>query len=263
MKKVIAVLLTLIMAFALCVPSFAESEMDSIANAVADIVNYAADADNADDTQPEATEPDLSNITEETAADLVKALLDAGATKEEVKEKFDGYLADEKITKEQYDILIAALEAAKVEDPTDEPTTEVPDSQVPEVAQRIIDTLKKMGVTAGQLQGVVDQLFEAKIIPQNVYDEITKMINAQEETTAADNQAGGGISGFFGGIINTIKGLFGMGGDDTQDPGNSNNNTNPGDYAGKEPTGDTAIFSIAAVAAVAGVALVLTKKKEK
>lgn len=257
MKKVIAVLLTLSMAFALCVPSFAASEIDGIANAVADVVNYA-------DAQPEDTEPDVSNITEKTAADLVNSLLKAGKTKEEIKERFDSFLADKIITEEQYKILINALDAAQEETTatTETVPSEVPDSEVPEVAQRVIDTLKKMGVTADQMQGVVDQLFDKKIIPQNVYDEITKMINAEEDTTAADNQSSGGIGDFFGGIINTIKGLFGKGGDDAQDSNNSNN-TNPGDYAGKEPTGDTAIFSIAAVAAVAGVALALTKKKEK
>lgn len=287
MKKVIALMLALVMAFALCVPSFAEGEesgfdfnaiveqvkqiigsigggeggveLPDIGGIIDGIINGGGETPSMPEvSMPEVSMPeiDLSNITPEQAATVISIMQKTGATKEEIQATLDQMLADGQIPQEAYDTLKAALDAAP-ETPTEAPV--VSDEQVGEAAQKIIDALKQAGVTNDQMQGVVDQLYERGIIPQNVYDEITRRINDSENTTAASNE--GGIGGFISGIVDKIKDLFGQGGDDSNNPGGGND-ANSGNYEGKEPTGDTAILSVAAVAAVAGVALVLTRKKK-
>lgn len=285
MKKVIALMLALVMAFALCVPSFAEGEesgfdFNAIVEQVKQIIGSIGGGEGGEGgvelpdiggiidgiingggetpSLPEVSMPeiDFSNITPEQAATVISIMQKTGATKEEIQATLDQMLADGQIPQEAYDTLKAALDAAP-ETPTEAPV--VSDEQVGEAAQKIIDALRQAGVTNDQMQGVVDQLNERGIIPQNVYDEITRRINESENTTAASNE--GGIGGFISGIVDKIKGLFGQGGDDSNNPGGGND-ANSGNYEGKEPTGDTAILSVAAVAAVAGVALVLTRKKK-
>lgn len=283
MKKVIAVMLALVMAFALCVPSFAEGEeggfdFNAIVEQIQQIIGSIGGGEGGEElpdigsiidgiingggetpSLPEVSMPeiDFANMTPEQAATIISVMQKTGASKEEIQATLDQMLADGQIPQEAYDMLKAALDEAP------ETTTEAPvvsDEQVGEAAQKIIDALKKAGVSNDQMQGVVDQLYERGIIPQNVYDEITRRINESENTTAASNE--GGIGGFISGIVDKIKDLFGQGGDDTNNPGDGNNDANSGNYEGKEPTGDTAILSVAAVAAVAGVALVLTRKKK-
>lgn len=285
MKKVIALMLALVMAFALCVPSFAEGEesgfdFNAIVEQVKQIIGSIGGGEGGEGgvelpdiggiidgiingggetpSMPEVSMPeiDLSNITPEQAATIISIMQKTGATKEEIQATLDQMLADGQIPQEAYDTLKAALDAAP-ETPTEAPV--VSDDQVGEAAQKIIDALRQAGVTNDQMQGVVDQLYERGIIPQNVYDEITRRINESESTTTASNE--GGIGGFISGIVDKIKDLFGQGGDDSNNPGGGND-ANSGNYEGKEPTGDTAILSVAAVAAVAGVALVLTRKKK-
>lgn len=282
MKKVIALMLALVMAFALCVPSFAEGEesgfdFNAIVEQVKQIIGSIGGGEGGVElpdiggiidgiingggetpSMPEVSMPeiDLSNITPEQAATIISIMQKTGATKEEIQATLDQMLADGQIPQEAYDTLKAALDAAP-ETPTEAPV--VPDDQVGEAAQKIIDALRQAGVTNDQMQGVVDQLYERGIIPQNVYEEITRRINESESTTTASNE--GGIGGFISGIVDKIKDLFGQGGDDSNNPGGGND-ANSGNYEGKEPTGDTAILSVAAVAAVAGVALVLTRKKK-
>lgn len=287
MKKVIALMLALVMAFALCVPSFAEGEESGfdfnaiveqvkqiigsigggeggvelldIGGIIDGIINGGGETPSMPEvSMPEVSMPeiDLSNITPEQAATVISIMQKTGATKEEIQATLDQMLADGQIPQEAYDTLKAALDVAP-ETPTEAPV--VSDEQVGEAAQKIIDALRQAGVTNDQMQGVVDQLYERGIIPQNVYDEITRRINDSENTTAASNE--GGIGGFISGIVDKIKDLFGQGGDDSNNPGGGND-ANSGNYEGKEPTGDTAILSVAAVAAVAGVALVLTRKKK-
>lgn len=284
MKKVIALMLALVMAFALCVPSFAEGEesgfdFNAIVEQVQQIIGSIGGGEGGVElpdiggiidgiingggetpSLPEVSMPeiDFANMTPEQAATIISVMQKAGASKEEIQATLDQMLADGQIPQEAYDMLKAALDEAP------ETTTEAPvvsDEQVGEAAQKIIDALKQAGVTNDQMQGVVDQLYERGIIPQNVYDEITRRINDSENTTAASNE--GGIGGFISGIVDKIKDLFGQGGsDDEVGGGNSGDDANSGNYEGKEPTGDTAILSVAAVAAVAGVALVLTRKKK-
>lgn len=285
MKKVIALMLALVMAFALCVPSFAEGEesgfdfnaiveqvkqiigsigggeggveLPDIGGIIDGIINGGGEGGEtpALPELPEFPGIDFANLTPEQAAMVISAMQKV-ASKEEIQTVLDQALANGRISQEAYDMLKAALDEAP------ETTTEAPvvsDEQVGEAAQKIIDALKQAGVTNDQMQGVVDQLYERGIIPQNVYDEITRRINESESTTTASNE--GGIGGFISGIVDKIKDLFGQGGDDSNNPGGGND-ANSGNYEGKEPTGDTAILSVAAVAAVAGVALVLTRKKK-
>lgn len=290
MKKVIALMLALVMAFALCVPSFAEGEesgfdfnaiveqvkqiigsigggeggveLPDIGGIIDGIINGGGEGGETPALPelpelPELPGIDFANLTPEQAAMVISAMQKV-ASKEEIQTVLDQALANGRISQEAYDMLKAALDEAP------ETTTEAPvvsDEQVGEAAQKIIDALKQAGVTNDQMQGVVDQLYERGIIPQNVYDEITRRINESESTTAASNE--GGIGGFISGIVDKIKDLFGQGGsDDEVGGGNSGDDANSGNYEGKEPTGDTAILSVAAVAAVAGVALVLTRKKK-
>lgn len=283
MKKALAVLLSLVMVFALCVPSFAEGEssfIDEIGQTISSLIDRIVNGDSEGgetsdigafidsiingggegSETPALPDVDMSDLTPEQAAQIIAVMQKTGASKEDIQAVLDQMLADGQLTQEAYDLLTAALEEASE---TPDTPVEVPDAQVTEVAQRVIDSLKQAGVTDEQLQGVVDQLYERGIVPENVYNEITNIINASEATTAASNE--GGIGSFLGGIVDTIKGFLGLGGDENTGDGDGSNSTpgNSSDFGAKDPTGDTALISVAAVAAVAGVALVLTKKKQK
>lgn len=280
MKKALAVLLSLVMVFALCVPSFAEGEssfIDEISQTVSSIlagfgnIDIGGFIDGIINGGEESTLPELTYNVEDAskAANLIGVLQSSGLSKAEIQTLLDEKLASGEITQSEYDLLIAALAEAD-ETPTngsielpEVPSIEIPDENVTEAAQSVIAALKQAGVTDEQLQGVVDQLYERGIVPENVYNEITNIINASEATTAASNE--GGIGSFLGGIVDTIKGFLGLGGDENTGDGDGSNSTpgNSSDFGAKDPTGDTALISVAAVAAVAGVALVLTKKKQK
>lgn len=273
MKKVLAVMLALVMAFTLCIPSFAENAdssqgitaiIDTVKSIVDNFVSSdvnSLDADSVSDaigSLVDGANEDVSyeNLTPEEAEKVVNDKLSTGMTKEEVKDQIEEMYATGKMDVVSYDNLLKALETAE------EPTTSAPviDSEdVATAAKQIIGALRRLGVTDDQMKSVVDTLFENEVIPQNVYDEIIKQLDSAETTTEASNA--GGISGFLSGIVDTVKGLFNGG--SSGDGGKGGTTTNPDSYEGKEPTCDTAIFSVAAVAAVAGVTLVLTKKKQK
>ena len=289
MKKVLAVMLALVMAFSLCIPSFAETtaeagglDFGAILETVTGIIGgfLPSDASLPDiggiigsigdiiggigggtDTTSASGEEDITfeNLTPEEAAQVVDAALNAGFTKAELEAAFEEMYATGKMDYESYQNLMAALEAA--EEPSSPAFPNIADEDVAKAATEVIKALKNMGVPADQLKSVVDTLYERGAIPQNVYDEIIRQLDAAETTTDAANS--GGIGGFLGGIVDAITGLFGGGSGDGSGDGSNGTTTNPDSYEGKEPTGDTAILSVAAVAAVAGVALVLTKKKQK
>lgn len=292
MKKVLAVMLALVMAFSLCIPSFAEEnteeagsglDFSAIIDTVTGIIGgfLPSDAQLPDiggiigsigdiiggigggtDTTSASGEEEITfeNLSPEEAAQVVDAALNAGFTKAELEAAFDEMYATGRMDYESYQNLMAALEAA--EEPSSSVLPDIDDADVAKAAAEVIKALKDMGVPADQLKSVVDSLYEQGAIPQNVYDEIIRQLDAAETTTDASNS--GGIGGFLGGIIDAITGLFGGGdGGDGNGDGGNGTTTNPDSYEGKEPTGDTAILSVAAVAAVAGVALVLTKKKQK
>ena len=291
MKKVLAVMLALVMAFSLCIPSFAEENTGEAGNgldfgAIIDTVTgiiggfLPSDAQLPDiggiigsigdiiggigggtDTTSASGEEEITfeNLSPEEAAQVVDAALNAGFTKAELEAAFDEMYATGRMDYESYQNLMAALEAA--EEPSSSIMPDIDDADVAKAAAEVIKALKNMGVPADQLKSVVDTLYDQGAIPQNVYDEIIRQLDAAETTTDAANS--GGIGGFLGGIVDAITGLFGGGSGDGSGDGNNGTTTNPDSYEGKEPTGDTAILSVAAVAAVAGVALVLTKKKQK
>ena len=289
MKKVLAVMLALVMAFSLCIPSFAETtaeagglDFGAILETVTGIIGgfLPSDASLPDiggiigsigdiiggigggtDTTSASGEDEITfeNLSPEEAAQVVDAALKAGFTKAELEAAFEEMYATGKMDYESYQNLMAALEAA--EEPSSSAMPDIDDADVAKAATEVIKALKDMGVPADQLKSVVDSLYERGAIPQNVYDEIIRQLDAAESTTNAANS--GGIGGFLGGIVDAITGLFGGGSGDGSGDGNNGTTTNPDSYEGKEPTGDTAILSVAAVAAVAGVALVLTKKKQK
>ncbi|MDO4154533.1 MAG: hypothetical protein Q4E21_06745 [Clostridia bacterium] len=291
MKKVLAVMLALVMAFSLCIPSFAETTVEAgggldfgaIIDTVTGIIGgfLPSDAQLPDlggiigsigdiiggigggtDTTSASGEEEITfeNLSPEEAAQVVDMALNAGFTKAELEAAFDEMYATGRMDYESYQNLMAALEAA--EEPSSSVLPDIDDADVAAAAAEVIKALKDMGVPADQLKSVVDSLYEQGAIPQNVYDEIIRQLDAAETTTDASNS--GGIGGFLGGIIDAITGLFGGGdGGDGNGEGGNGTTTNPDSYEGKEPTGDTAILSVAAVAAVAGVALVLTKKKQK
>lgn len=289
MKKVLAIMLALVMAFSLCIPSFAETTVEAgggldfgaiidtvtgiiggflpsdaqlpdiggIIGSIGDIIGGILGGTN---TTSASGEEDITfeNLSPEEAAQVVDMALNAGFTKAELEAAFDEMYATGRMDYESYQNLMAALEAA--EEPSSPAMPDIDDEEVAKAAAQVIKALKDMGIPADQLKSVVDSLYEQGAIPQNVYDEIIRQLDATETTTEASNS--GGIGGFLGGIIDAITGLFDR--DGNGDGGNGNGTTtNPDSYEGKEPTGDTAILSVAAVAAVAGVALVLTKKKQK
>lgn len=292
MKKVLAVVMALVMAFAFCVPSFAETtgaaeggfDLNSIMSKITEVVGGIIESigggasgsgsgidigsiiegigsiiggigGGGDTTSATGDAPQLEEITPEQAKNIVNAMLRSGATKADIQAAVDQMYTDGQISESSYDNLCAAIAAA--EDVTTTPA--ISDADAASAATKVISALQKMGIPNDQLKTVVDKLYEQGTIPQNVYDEIIKQLDASEATTTAANE--GGIGGFLSGIVDTIKGFFGSSSEGEGD--NNGSTTNPDSYEGKEPTGDTAILSVAAVAAVAGVALVLTKKKQK
>ena len=290
MKKVLAVMLALVMAFSLCIPSFAETtaeagggldfgailetvtgiiggflpsdvslpDVGGIIGSIGDIIGGIGGGTDTTSASG-ADEITFENLSPEEAAQVVDAALNAGFTKAELEAAFEVIFSTGKLDYVSYQNLMAALEAA--EEPSSSAMPDIDDADVAAAAAEVIKALKDMGVPADQLKSVVDSLYERGAIPQNVYDEIIRQLDAAETTNDASNS--GGIGGLLGGIVDAITGLFGGGSGDGSGDGNNGTTTNPDSYEGKEPTGDTAILSVAAVAAVAGVALVLTKKKQK
>lgn len=301
MKKVLAVIVALVMAFSLCVPSFAETtsaaggfDFATIVETIKGVIGGFLPSDTSSpdiggiigsiggiiggigggtDTTggtgtSEPSMPKIENLSPEEAEAFVAAALNGELpiegfeghrfTKAELSAMIEALYATGQMDYESYQNLMAALEAA--EEPSSTPAPDIDDSQVAAAAAEVIKTLKNMGIPADQLKSVVDALYDQGAIPQNVYDEIIRQLDAEEGTSESGNS--GGIGGFLGGIVDAITGLFG-GGNGEGGEGNNGSTTNPDAYEGKEPTGDTAILSVAAVAAVAGVALVLTKKKQK
>lgn len=282
MKKVLAVLMTLILAVTLCVPSFAADESttsttDNITAIIEQIIGQltggssgSVDVDAVLDAlegflgtlQPDVTIPD---INAPIANSVVNTLLAAGMTKADLDATFNQMYTDGQITETTYNLLMAALDAAP-DDGSQNPV--IDDSQASEVAGQIISALQSLGVTTDQMIDAVDSLYERGVLPENVYNAIIEQINAAEGTTAADTGAGGllggllgGVGDFFGGIFDTIGGLLGFGGGD--DSGDNTTAPNATDDSGvKAPTGDTAVFAVVGVAAVAGAALLLTRKKK-
>ena len=139
----------------------------------------------------------------------------------------------------------------------------LPDIPLPDInfdelvsASDLIQRLKDAGIPASALQTVVDALHSAGAIDDDMYNEATNLINANEPTSESSNE--GGIGGFLSGIVDTISGLFGGG---TGDAGTGSGSSD--EFGGSQATGDTALISVVAVAAVAGAALLLTKKKKE
>ena len=139
----------------------------------------------------------------------------------------------------------------------------LPDITLPDInfdelvsASDLIQRLKDAGIPASAMQTVVDALHSAGAIDDDMYNEATNLINANEPTSESSNE--GGIGGFLSGIVDTISGLFGVG---TGDAGPGSGSSD--EFGGSQATGDTALISVVAVAAVAGAALLLTKKKKE
>ena len=138
------------------------------------------------------------------------------------------------------------------------PDITLPDINFDEIvsAEELIQKLKDAGIPASAMQTVVDALHSAGVIDDDMYNEATNLINANEPTSESSNE--GGIGGFLSGIVDTISGLFGGG---TGDAGTGSGSSD--EFGGSQATGDTALISVVAVAAVAGAALLLTKKKKE
>ena len=139
----------------------------------------------------------------------------------------------------------------------------LPDITLPDInfdelvsASDLIQKLKDAGIPASAMQTVVDALHSSGAIDDDMYNEATNLINANEPTSESSNE--GGIGGFLSGIVDTIAGLFGGG---TGDAGTGSGSSD--EFGGSQATGDTALISVVAVAAVAGAALLLTKKKKE
>ena len=287
MKKVIAVLLTLTLAFAFCSTAFAYDVPDSVMQTVTRFCTAGKDP------LPEAT------------ARQAISLLQGGSNKYDkpviqyclVQLKTEG-----KISEERYNLFVSILESnpdttnpaftmpattapsAGTTSGSGEGTTggsgtgttsgsgsllpdltlpNLPDITLPDInfdeivsAEELIQKLKAAGIPASAMQTVVDALHSAGAIDDDMYNEATNLINANEPTSESSNE--GGIGGFLSGIVDTISGLFGGG---TGDAGTGDGSSD--EFGGSQATGDTALISVVAVAAVAGAALLLTKKKKE
>lgn len=279
MKKVIAVLLTLTLAFAFCSTAFAYDVPDSVMETVSRFCTAGKDP------LPEAT------------ARQAISLLQGGSNKYDkpviqyclVQLKTEG-----KISEERYNLFVSILESnpdttnpaftmpattapsAGTTSGSGEGTTggsgsllpdltlpNLPDITLPDInfdeivsAEELIQKLKDAGIPASAMQTVVDALHSAGVIDDDMYNEATNLINANEPTSESSNE--GGIGGFLSGIVDTISGLFGGGTGDAGTGGGSSD-----EFGGSQATGDTALISVVAVAAVAGAALLLTKKKKE
>lgn len=284
MKKVLAVLMTLVLAVTLCVPSFAANDdttapTDDITAVIEEILGSILGSEGTVDVDAVlqalsgllggSLDPDsiVPEISQPIANQVVKALAAAGMTKADLQATFDQMLADGQISETTHGYLMNAVEAL----PDDGSQGGIiDDAQAAEIAGQILSALNALGVTNDQIIEALDSMYENGTLPENVYNAIIEQINAAENTTAADPGEGGlggllgGVGDFFGGIFDTIGGLLGFGGGD--DNGGSGNNTtapeNAGEYGGSDPTGDTAVFAVVGVAAVAGAALLLTRKKK-
>ena len=284
MKKVLAVLMTLVLAVTLCVPSFAANDdttapADDITAVIEEILGSILGSDGTVDVDAVlealsgllggSLDPDsiVPEISQPIANQVVNALAAAGMTKADLEATFDQMLADGQISDKTHGYLMNAVEAL----PDDGSQGGIiDDAQAAEIAGQILSALNTLGVTNDQIIEAIDSMYANGMLPENVYNAIIEQINAAENTTAADPGTGGlggllgGVGDFFGGIFDTIGGLLGFGGGD--DNGGSGNNTtapeNAGEYGGSDPTGDTAVFAVVGVAAVAGAALLLTRKKK-
>lgn len=280
MKKVIAVLLTLTLAFAFCSTAFAYDVPDNVMQTVERFCTAGTDP--------------LPDATVKQAI----SLLQGGSNKFDkpvIQYCLDQLKAEGKISEERYNKFVTALESspdttnpAYTMPATTAPSTgttsgsgsgegttggsgsllpdltlpNLPDITLPDInfdeivsAEELISTLKGAGIPASAMQTVVDALHSAGVIDDTMYNDATNLINANEPTSESSNE--GGIGGFLSGIVDTISGLFGGG---SGDAGTGDGSSD--EFGGSQATGDTALISVVAVAAVAGAALLLTKKKE-
>lgn len=278
MKKVIAVLLTLTLAFAFCSTAFAYDVPDSVMTTVTRFCTQGSDP-----------------LDEKTAKSAI-SLLQGGSNKYDkpvIQYCLDQLKAEGKISEERYNLFVSVLESnpdttnpaytmpattapsgGSGSDDSSSTTSgsgsllpdftlpNLPDITLPDInfdeiisASDLIQKLKDAGIPASALQTVVDALHSAGVIDDTMYNDATNLINANEPTSESSNE--GGIGGFLSGIVDTISGLFGGG---TGDAGTGDGSSD--EFGGSQATGDTALISVVAVAAVAGAALLLTKKKE-
>lgn len=287
MKKVIAAIVALSLVFALCMTSFAAGILDS-----------ATEQQLKKDIQLAFS--GMFIVNEDQANKAVKTLQDKGYSKDVIKYGIELAQGDPvysgAIKANKLELFNAALAAApettepKVTMPaTTAPATtsgsgetttsggslfpdltlpNLPDITLPDInfdeivsAEELIQKLKDAGIPASAMQTVVDALHTAGVIDDDMYNNATNLINANEPTSESSNE--GGIGGFLGGVFDKVSGLFGGlfgGGDDAGDSGNNGGSSD--EFGGSDATGDTALISVVAVAAVAGAALLLTKKKE-
>lgn len=227
MKKISAAILALVMLFALCVPAFAGEAVSALENTQAKEIATAIDAY-------------VANRGE-------TAFTDAAQRAEMLTTVIRGLTIDNYGVQMENVIAVNAAVGALKQDYSESLTEE-------------------LGLT------LEDELFAAI---QKAYAErpgITTFDPSQVVDNVADGFTEGDLSGLFDTLRNTITDLgdrvgevFGNagslvpGGNDA-DPADPDDNS--GDFNGKEPTGDTAIYAVAGVAVVAGVALLLTKKKK-
>ena len=284
MKKVIAAIVALSLVFALCMTSFAAGLLDSategqLKNDVhkaftgmwqtnKDQAEKAVDGLQKKGYSKEVIEYGITLVQEDTNL--------AGAVKPDKLELIQAALADAPETPNPTVTMPATTAPTTSSSGGSEGTTggsgsllpdltlpNLPDITLPDInfdeivsAEELIQKLKDAGIPASAMQTIVDALHSAGAIDDDMYNEATNLINANEPTSESSNE--GGIGGFLSGIVDTISGLFGGG---TGDAGTGSGSSD--EFGGSQATGDTALISVVAVAAVAGAALLLTKKKKE
>lgn len=280
MKKFLAVLLSLILAFSFCVPAFAEesSSQSSIMDTVTEIMSKLQ---NGEEISPDEMSDLVDQMLEQNPsfanifASIIKTFdKDSGENTIEAMHK-EGYISDS-----AYEVLKVAYENADVSDMPDMP--DVPDTPIaaaidallasnPEAASKIINSFSTFEYE--DIQKALDKMKADGQLSDSAYATLSNEVKVQASVAASVSESIAnsgetttspidGVKSFFGNIVNTVMGLFGMGGNDGGDTTTTTKKASSSNSGTTIPkTGDIALYSVAGIALAAGIALVLTKKK--
>ena len=281
MKKFLAALLSLVLAFSFCVPAFAEeSSSEKTTINIQEVLDLMEKLQNGEEVPPAEvaamvdqmldTNPSFANMF----ASVLKSMAKEGEPNPIEALHKEGYISDS-----AYDVLIEAYEKAEAPETPDVPDTPIAaaiDALLatdPEAAANIIKSLSRLEYE--DIQKTFDSMKAKGYLSDSAYKTLSDEVKVQQsiavsvsesiansgETTTSPID---GVKNFFGNIVNTVMGLFGMGGDSNGDNTTATTKKSSSTSSTTIPkTGDIALYSVAGVALVAGLALVLTKKKKE
>lgn len=291
MKKVTAMLLTLVMAVSFCIPSAAFDPnqipeiilgvVETIQNAVDTVINDIQTTIEAVPEAPQrenyATDAEYNEAVKEFDLGCeawVNARLgltadgavDPSADSKKVFSRESLSVAvqllvnrDSLDAKQQESIEKAIKKAAPPANPGINFPANIVNLVLADTPQELFDALKENKIPLIAMKTALKALVDAKIVRNDaqLIEKTNALIDQKQKENAEDTK--GGITDTISGVINGIKDLFGLGGGDNAGDDDASNSEN----GMQDPTGDVAIFSVLGVAAVAGAALVLTRKKKE